>query len=227
MMRQWPAMLLSLSIVACGPRDAVEVPGGEGQPPSGEGTDPVTPSPGDEIPCPDYVDLWGWKCGAHLEALYLEGTNVGTAWCEGDRLLDCAFAAELCEGERHLDAMPTSGLECPAGCEDDLQGGAHCIGDTYPVAPECSELTCAPGVSCSLPIEGTGTCDEPPAGGGCSCDDGVWSCFSGCPEGCSDVQPEEGAECTLAADKVCRYYDGDTCDCFGGQWRCCQGGPCW
>ena len=97
--------------------------------------------------------------------------------------------------------------------------GAAAQPDSTP-PPACVEAACTRGVSCSVSIEGTGSCDDPPTGGACHCDDGAWTCYSGCAAGCPGWKPADGELCTLAAGERCRYAMGRECECYEGQWRC-------
>jgi hypothetical protein len=87
---------------------------------------------------------------------------------------------------------------------------------------ECASGLVPDGTSCSM--EGTGTCDDPPAGGGCSCKGGTWSCSSSCPDWCPGYAPDGGGEVTCPASAegdVCRYnWGGETCTCTGGKLDC-------
>lgn len=95
----------------------------------------------------------------------------------------------------NVNHEPDSGgiadFSCPAGVED----GQPC---DDPGAPSCS-------------IEGTASCETPPAGGICACDaDGTWHCFCGC-YGAGSVCPIA----TAADGCPLRYLpelDGARCD---------------
>ncbi len=93
------------------------------------------------------------------------------------------------------DHEPDSGgiadFSCPAGAED----GLPC---DDPGGPSCS-------------IEGTASCEIPPAGGICACDaDGTWHCFCGC------YGPQSVCPIDVGADGCPLLYhpelDGARCD---------------
>jgi len=126
-------------------------------------------------------------------------------------LLACIFigCAAGDDDTGDVNHEPDSGIadfSCPAGVDD----GQPC---DSPGAPSCS-------------IEGTASCETPPAGGICACDaDGTWHCFCGCygaqsicpidtaPGGCPLVyHPElDGARCDPALG-ACNY-DAAVCTC--------------
>ncbi len=156
-------------------------------------------------------------CGCQgFRGLRDNGEDTGaTKWCESDMLMSCSFACATCNDESRCDAQPSPGLPCEWGCSDDLRGNASC--NEEPIEQLCREATCAAGVSCTLSIEGTGTCDSPPAGGYCSCDDGQWSCMTSCPEACPSFAPTEGDPCETD-ELTCRYYYDGTLHCTDGAW---------
>ncbi|CAN5722129.1 hypothetical protein BH11MYX2_BH11MYX2_21980 [soil metagenome] len=83
--------------------------------------------------------------------------------------------------------------------------------------------TCsAAGAVCSM--EGTATCDQPPAGGICNCIAGSWSCESGCAPGCPEQRPEDAAACSVEVDRECRYWYPmhATCRCTAGAFACTE-----
>jgi hypothetical protein len=85
---------------------------------------------------------------------------------------------------------------------------------------DCASGLVPEGTSCY--VEGTGTCDDPPAGGGCSCTNGAWSCFSSCPDWCPDYAPDDGEalSCPAANEgEQCRYFY-KTCTCINGVLQC-------
>ena len=123
-------------------------------------------------------------------------------------------------------------LGCDGGAGDDPpvppdSAGAACLCDAptpdtlISPAGECRGVS--PGTAClageACWIEGTGTCDLQPPGGGCSCEGGHWSCFSGCPGGCPEQRPSEGDPCDAAGE--CRYQGGAArCECVSGSFVC-------
>lgn len=129
-------------------------------------------------------------------------------------------------------------------CSEDIQEGSTCNTSgqsclTRASGDDCSQLMrcvcdgtsfrCAfpynEGQSCeetlSCYIEGTGSCDVEPAGGGCSCSDGEWNCWSGCPLGCPNSRPMEGEACTSSETEICRYSsDSVSCSCVNDAFTC-------
>lgn len=167
--------------------------------------------------CPASFEMYGWRCGDHLEALHDAGQDTGAmTWCEGDAVMSCGLACASCNGESRCDAQPYPGQPCEWGCRDDLRGNASC--NEEPSEQPCSAATCTSGISCTLHVEGTGTCDQQPVGGSCSCSDGVWSCWEGCPEDCPESAPAEGDPCAHEGLE-CRYFNDGTLNCVDGKWK--------
>jgi len=112
-----------------------------------------------------------------------------------------------------------------AGCSsNDDDGGPAFVDWDAAVCPTPIQNgeQCAAFETRSCPIEGTGVCDQEPAGGSCTCSGGAWSCYSGCAPGCPAQQPTEGAACTLDDGVECRYWYPQMghCTCSGGTFHC-------
>ena len=102
---------------------------------------------------------------------------------------------------------------CTAGsfrCVDVSVGAAACAAGQLPEGLRCAR-------------EGTPTCDVPPTGGSCSCDNGQWSCELICPEWCPSWPPAEGETVSCPADAEgirCPYSDPPCCTCSEGKLDC-------
>ena len=95
-------------------------------------------------------------------------------------------------------------------------------------APDPNSITCSEGDSKS--IEGNPSCDSgPPAGGGCSCKNGVWDCWVSCHDSCPYAYDPsiQGTACNFTKDEAsCIYFPTGgnymqmTCDCINGKLDC-------
>src|SRR5690242_5430513 len=86
-----------------------------------------------------------------------------------------------------------------AGCSSNDSGGVDVVDWDAAVCPTTIQTgeQCAAFETRSCPIEGTGVCDQEPAGGTCACANGSWTCYPGCAPGCPAQQPADGAACSV------------------------------
>jgi hypothetical protein len=121
-----------------------------------------------------------------------------------------------CGGEEEREPVPGSGLE---------------VGDLLPISPNTNNTnntTCTEGERSY--IEGNPSCDAgPPAGGGCTCKNGAWDCWTSCHDSCPySYDPSiHGTTCSFTQDEgSCIYwpttgnYMQMTCDCINGKFDC-------